>query len=498
MPLGTARTGRASRPGTGFALLGAVQVVLILAITMLSPALPAIQDDLGLDGAQLTLASAAYGLAFSGLLMFGGRLTDVVGRRRLLVVGVTVFGLASALSGLAPGFGTLLAGRFAQGVGAALAAPAAMSLVGSLYPEEGARSRAIAIWGGLAGFGATSGMLLSGAVSTWVSWRWVFLVPAVVSAIAAVAAGKLLPAGPPPVRSGLDLPGAALVTAGLTVLSYGLVEAGERPWSAAVVWAPLLAGAVLLLAFALVERRARDPLVPLSFLASGRRATALWSIALGSAGMSTIFFLLSLYFQQVRGVSPLLTAAAFLPFSAVQITLGLLIGRIVGRFGHRAVLSAGLLVAGAGLLLIGRLDTHSGYVGTMLAGLVVFPLGIACVFSGSTVAAVEGVGDRRAGLAGGVVNTAMEVGPTVGLAVLVSLATAHTTALRDGGSGADAATAGGYGFAFTVAAAVFALSGVLAAVVLRGRPQRATPDDETPTGTPAEDAPAPAHASTAP
>ncbi|WP_245684513.1 MFS transporter [Streptomyces roseoverticillatus] len=459
-----------ARTGRGFALLGAVQVVLILAITMLSPALPAIQRDLGLSGAQLTLVSAAYGLSFSGLLMLGGRLGDLLGRRRALVAGAAVFGLASAAAGLGPGFAFLLGGRFVQGIGAALAAPAAMSLVRSLYPDEARHARALAVWGGLAGFGATAGMLLSGTISTWVSWRWAFVVPVAVSLVAVVAARRLLPAGPAPVRVKLDVPGAVLVTAGLTVMSYGLVQAGERPWGAGVVWGPVVAGVLLLLAaFAVVELKVADPLVPLGFLARRHRATALWAVFIGSAGMSTIFFLLSLYFQDVRDASPLLTSAAFLPFSAAQVVTGMLAGRLIGRFGGRAVMVGGLVVAAGGLVLIGQLGASSPYAGAMLAGLIVFPVGIACVFSGSTVVALEDVEDSRAGLAGGVVNTAMEVGPTVGLAILVSLATAHATGLRSGGETAASATSGGYAFALLLAAAAFAASAVGSAVVLRGR-----------------------------
>ncbi|PSJ28766.1 MFS transporter [Streptosporangium nondiastaticum] len=466
---GDAAVTAVARTGRGFALLGAVQVVLILAITMLSPALPAIQSDLGLSGAQLTLVSAAYGLSFSGLLMLGGRLADLLGRRRALVAGAAVFGLASAAAGLGPGFAFLLGGRFVQGVGAALAAPAAMSLVRSLYPDDARHARALAVWGGLAGFGATAGMLLSGTVSTWVSWRWAFVVPVVVSLAAVVAARRLLPAGPAPVRVKLDVPGAVLVTAGLTVMSYGLVQAGERPWGAGVVWGPVVAGVLLLAAFAVVELKVADPLVPLGFLVRRHRATALWAVFIGSAGMSTIFFLLSLYFQEVRDASPLLTSAAFLPFSAAQVVTGMLAGRLIGRFGGRAVMVGGLVVAAGGLVLIGQLGAASPYAGAMLAGLIVFPVGIACVFSGSTVVALEDVEDSRAGLAGGVVNTAMEVGPTVGLAILVSLATAHASGLRDGGEGVASATSGGYAFALLLAAAAFAASAVGSAVALRGR-----------------------------
>ncbi|MGK5629522.1 MFS transporter [Streptomyces sp. URMC 123] len=465
----SARTGTCPphRPRAAFALLAAVQITLILAITMLSPALPAVQREFALSGAALTLVSAAYGLSFSGLLLLGGRLADVVGRRRLLTVGVALFGVASAVAALAPGGAVLLAGRFAQGAGAALAAPSAMALAGSLHRDARAHARAMAVWGGLAGVGATAGMLVSGAVTTWTSWRWAFAVPVAVSTLVVALAPRLLPAGPAPVRARLDLPGAALVTAGLTALGQGLVTAGERPWREPAVWAPLLAGALLLTGFALVELRSANPLLPPAFLASGQRIVALGAVALGSAGMSTIFFLLSLHFQQVRGASPLLASAAFLPFCAVQLATGLCVGRIVGRFGHRRVMVTGLLIAAAGLWLIGRLGPESSYAGTLLAGLVFFPFGIGCVFSGATVAALDGVRERQAGLAAGVVNTALEVGPTVGLAVLVSLASARTTALRGDGVADRAATTGGQGFALTVAAAVFAAAALAVAVASR-------------------------------
>ncbi|WP_171164487.1 MFS transporter [Streptomyces sp. I05A-00742] len=485
----TPATARAAGPpratAPGFALLGAVQVVLILAITMLSPALPAIQRDLDLSGAGLTLVSAAYGLSFSGLLLLGGRLADLYGRRRLLVVGVAVFGAASAASGFAPDFGTLLTTRFAQGAGAALAAPSAMTLVRSLHPDGARRARALAIWGGLGGFGATAGMLLSGAVTTWASWRWTFLAPAAVSLIVVLAAPRLLPTGPAPVRVRLDVPGAVLVTAGLSVLSYGLVEAGERPWSAPSVWAPVAGGVLLLVAFAVTELRVTEPLMPLGFLVPRRRAAALGAILIGSAGMSTVFFFLSLYFQEVRDASPLLTSAAFLPFGAVQFAAGLLTARAVRRLGARTVTAGGLLLCAAGLLLLGLLDAHSAYAGTTLAGLVLFAAGVACVFSGATVAALDDVDDDRAGLAGGVVNTAMEVGPTVGLAVMVSLASSRTSGLRDGGTGAAEAVSGGFAFALTAAAAAFAVGAALVAYALR----RGTADPSATTTTPSHPQP---------
>jgi MFS family permease len=424
-----------------FALLGTVQIVLISGITVVSVALPAIQDELRLSGGDLALVSTAYGLAFSGLLLLGGRLADLYGRRRVFMLGLGLFGVSSAAAALAPGLALLLTARFAQGIGAALAAPSAMALLGVLFPDPHRRARATAVWGGLAGIGATGGMLLSGVFAEWASWRWAFGVPVIATALAIVAAPRLLPADRPVRRARIDVLGAALVTAGLSTLSYGLVESS---------YGPLIGGVVLLLTFMIVESRTAAPLVPPAFFAAPRRAVALAAIVLGSAGMATSFFFLSLHLQQVRSLSPLLTSAAFLPYGAVLIGTSAVAGRLLGRFGIRIVLTTGLIMAAAGLALVGRFD------GALLAGLLVLPLGIGLTFAGATVAAVADVPDDQAGLAGGVVNTAMEIGPTLGLAVLVSLA-----AVQAGD------TTSGYGFALGIAAVAFILIAPIAALLLR-------------------------------
>ncbi|MBT2234663.1 MFS transporter [Nonomuraea sp. NEAU-A123] len=424
-----------------FALLGTVQIMLISGITVVSVALLAIQDELRLSGGDLALVSTAYGLAFSGLLLLGGRLADLYGRRRVLMLGLGLFGVSSAAAALAPGLALLLTARFAQGIGAALTAPSAMALLGVLFPDPHRRARATAVWGGLAGIGATGGTLLSGVFAEWASWRWAFGVPVIATALALVAAPRLLPADRPVERARIDILGAALVTAGLSTLSYGLVESS---------YGPLIGGAVLLLAFMIVESRTAAPLVPPAFFAAPRRAVALAAIVLGSAGMATSFFFLSLHLQQVRGLSPLLTSAAFLPYGAVLIGTGAVAGRLLARFGIRIVLTTGLITAAAGLVLVGRFD------GALIAGLLVLPFGIALTFAGATVAAVTDVPDEQAGLAGGVVNTAMEIGPTLGLSLLVSLAAAQA---------GDATH--GYGFALGITAVAFILMAPIAALLLR-------------------------------
>jgi MFS family permease len=456
------------RPSVAFALLGGVQFVLILAITVIAVPLPVIRRELGLSGAELALVSTAYGLSFSGLLLLGGRLVDLLGRRRVFRLGVAVFGLASATAGLAPGLAVLLAARFAQGAGAALAAPAAMALLDAVFLEPGRRARAVAVWGGLSSAGATAGTLLSGMVATWASWRWAFLVPVLVAVVAGLAAPRLLPAGPPPSPTRLDILGGLLATTGMSGLSYGLVATLDHSWSSAAVLVPLVGSTALLVAFMAVEARTPVPLVPLSFLASPRRATALLAVLLTSAGTATSTFFLALYFQQIRGFSPLWTSAAFVPYGLVLVT-GPIAGRLVARYGARTVTAGGLALAAAGLLLLSRMDVATSYVGPLLAGLLVFPVGAGLAFAGATVAAVDDVPESQAGLAGGVVNTAMEIGPTLGLALLVALAGAHRDQLRSAGLDSAAATTGGYAFALGVAAVVVALIAGGAAIALRTR-----------------------------
>ncbi|NEA58252.1 MFS transporter [Streptomyces sp. SID13666] len=444
----------------GFALLGTIQASLIFTIMILMVPLPRIAREFGLDPAQLLLLSAAYGLSFSGLLLLGGRLADRHGGRRMLVVGLSVFAAASAAGALAPGFTVLTAVRFAQGLGAALTAPAAMALVRALFPAAAGYDRAMATWGGLSVLGATAGSLFSGAVTAWVSWRLTFLVPVLVALAGLALAPRLLPADPPRAAAPppLDVRGAVTATAGVTAAGYGLVATGERSWSSAAVLVPLASGLLLLIAFVLVERRAREPLLPPGFLRDTRRVTALAAIMMTAAGTALTFFLLSLYLQQVRGWTPLRTSAAFIPYAAALVGSGRAAGPLIRRYGARAVTAGGLALGAAGLLLLAGLDARSPYATGLLPGLLLLPAGAGPAFAGATVLATAGVPHRRTGLAAGVMNTAMELGPTIGLAALMSVAATRSTPVA------------GYAAAFGAAGIGYALTAVAAALLLRPRP----------------------------
>lgn len=463
-----------------------MQLTLILAITVVPVALPGIEAAFDATGAELILVNSAYGLTFGGLLLVGGRLSDRLGRKRIFTVGLSLFGAASLVAGLAPGAGALIGARLAQGCGAALTAPAALSLLGALYPDPARRARAAAVWGGLAGIGAVSGVVVSGFIVAWTSWRWVFALPVAVAAIAGGLTPRFFPGDPPRASSPSSpkftsrFPGDGLIdavpaTAGLLSLGYGLSLAADHPWLSSTVLGPASFGAALLAAFVLLEARVSAPLLPLSLFASRSRVAAYGAVLLASAGSATVLFFFSLYFQQIRGFSPVLTSAAFLPFGGALIATGAAAGRLAGRTGPGVVTVAGLLAASIGLLALGRVSVGSPYIGAVLGGLVIFPVGLGLVFAGATVLALAGVPEDESGIAGGVLNTVLEAGPALGLAVLASLAGARSSRLLEEGHPAAVAATGGFAFALHAVAIAFFLAAAAGAVLLRPRRPRPGP-----------------------
>ncbi|MET9126268.1 MFS transporter [Streptomyces sp. NPDC004528] len=412
-----------SRNRRASVLLGSVQTMLIYTLSAIAVPLPEIGREFGLARTDLILLSAAYGLSFAGLVLFGGRLADRYGGRRALTAGLALFVVASAVAPLAQGVGVLLVARFAQGAGAAVVAPAAMAVLRTVFPAPAEYGRAMATWGGLSVLGATAGNVLSGVISSLLSWRWALAVPLLVAIAALALAPRLLPGTPPHRGRTLDLPGAVLATAGITLASYGFVVTDGRPWSSAGVLAPLFGGTALVVAFWCVERRARDPLLPPGFLVDRRRALALTATALSACGTGMTFVVLSLHLQQDRAWSPLLTSVAFVPFAVTLVASGRTAGPLIGRYGARAVTAAGLGTAAVGLDLLAftGFDTHTPYAYGLLPGLVLLPAGAAASFAGAAVLATADVPHQQSGLSGGVLNTAMELGPTVLFAVLLTL-----------------------------------------------------------------------------
>lgn len=413
-----------SRIGSPFALLGTTQVGLIAAITLIVVPLPAIQREFGLAHAELALLSAAYGLSFGGLLLVGGRVADRWGARRTFVAGMAVFGASSLVGAVAATHPMVLGARFTQGVGAALAAPAAIALVTCLYPGGRQRGRAFAVWGTLSVTGAIAGSVLSGLIAAVSSWRSSFLIPTAIAVIALVGARRL-PFAPPRRVSRPGVVDGALATGGLVALSYGVLEAAP---------ALMVAGVLLVAGFLARQARAAQPLLPIGLVAHRRRGVALLVIWLTAAASATSMFLLSLYFQQIQGRTPVMTSVAFLPFLLV-IVMGPVSGRLMFRYGPRRVAMLGLILAAASMALLSRIEVGSPYAGVVLAALILFPVGSGLAFASATATALSDVPVEHSGVAGGVVNTALEVGPTIGLALLLALATTHSYAAAFGAAG---------------------------------------------------------------
>ena len=452
------------------AVLSLVQFMLVLDATVVNVALPSIERDSGMDAAGLAWVVNGYALTFGGLLLLGGRLADLFGRRRVFLAGLSVFALASAVAGLSFGPETLVAGRFLQGAGAALVSPAALSMVTLLFTEEGERATALSVWGGLAGLGATTGVLLGGVLSDLASWRWIFLINLPVAAVALALVPRLVSEsrGSSGRRGRLDVPGALLVTAGLSLVVFALLDKGTQDWTSGAVLVPLACGLALVGLFVAAEARAKNPLVPLRFFRSGIRSAANAVFVLANGAVMAMYFSLSLYMQQVLGYSALWAGLAYLPLcAAFFVGIGASSG-LVRWLGARTVITGGLVVAAAGLWLLAGVSADGSYPRDLLPGMLVVPLGAGAAFVATTILAVGGTDEEDAGLASGVLNAAQQVGSALGLAVLVSLAADRTSGLLSAGAEPSVAATGGFSLAFGAAAGALFAAGLLAFLVIRG------------------------------
>jgi EmrB/QacA subfamily drug resistance transporter len=443
-------------------VLGLVQFMLVLDVTVVNVALPRIQHDLGFSRSGLAWVVNGYVIMAGGLLLLGGRLADLFGRRRLFLIGVGVFALASAVCGAATGTGMLVAGRFVQGTGEALAAPAALGLIALLFPDPGERVKALGIWGGLSGLAGVSGVVISGVLTDLASWRWIFYINLPVALVALLLVPRLVSESRMD-RDGRrpDIAGAASVTGGLVAVVYGLLQAASHPWGSWQVLLPLLGGLALLVALVVVESRAAVPLIPLRFFADRTRVVANIGGLFFLAGFVSYIFLLTLFQQQVLGFSPLTGGFAYLPFG---VSMGAGVGLAAGllpRLGIRPLLTAGFLGATAGLLLTSGIHAGVSYAGGVLPGMIV--LGVFCgvVSVAGANAALHGVTGQDSGLASGVQTAVQQVGSALGLACLVTLALRHAAGESRHGVAAGVAATHGYVLAFRVAAVLFAVGGVL-------------------------------------
>jgi EmrB/QacA subfamily drug resistance transporter len=452
------------------ASLGIAQSMLIIDVTVLNVALPSIGDALRLDRAGLTWIATAYTLFFGSLLLLGGRLSDAFGRRRTFLVGLGLFTAASLSSGLAPDGTILLASRIAQGIGAALLSPAALSIVTTTF-DGSERTRALAVWAALSGAGAAVGVVLGGVLTTGIGWQWIFFINVPIGLAVIVAVMRLVPAAPPPARIRyLDVPGALAATATMAFLLYGLIGSGDSGWTSISVIGPIGLAAAAAAIFIRLERGALSPLVRLDLLARGPLRGALPVTLTATALLAGSFFLASLYLQRVIGLSAIEAGLAFLPAA-----LGIIVGAQAGAhaldaLGPRSVGAFALLVSAIGARLLAEVPIGGDAVGDVIPGLSILALGLGAALVTANASAFVGVTDDDAGMTSGAVSTTHELGFALGVSV-ISTAAGASLAGHAGFAGGGIA---GYQAGFMVAALVALIGAGLAFHLLpRERPMLA-------------------------
>ena len=450
------------------------QFMVVLDATVVNVALPSIQSGLHFSASNLQWVVNAYTLIFGGFLLLGGRAADLLGRKRLFTAGVVVFSAASLLNGLAQTSGMLIAGRALQGLGGALVSPAALSIITTTFTEQEDRTKALGVWSAIAAGGGAVGLLLGGALTQLVSWPWIFIVNVPVGIATLALALRFIPESR--VESAprtFDLAGAITVTSGLVVLVFGIVKAQSFGWGSGRTIALLAAGIALIAVFIQIERRSSAPLVRLSIFRVRTLAAADAVLLLVASGMFGMFFFASLYVQEILGYSPLKAGLAFVP-----VTAGIVVGagiaqQLIKRIGVRNVSLVGITLAAIGMAVLTQLPVHGSYAADLLPGLVPMSIGMGLTFVPITLLGTGGVSDNDAGLASGLFNTAQQVGGSLGLAILSTLAASQTASLLDSGhagfAGHQAALVSGYHVAFAAAAVMLAAGAIILAVVVRQR-----------------------------
>jgi EmrB/QacA subfamily drug resistance transporter len=450
------------------ALLAMTQFVVVIDASIVNIALPSIGKALSFSQADLSWVVNAYTLTFGGFLLLGGRLADLMGRRRMFMIGLVLFSFASLAGGLAQSEAWLIAARALQGLGAALVSPAALSIITTTFADGEERNRALGVWGAVAGAGGAAGVLLGGVLTSGLSWRWVLFVNVPIGVVCALLAPRLLQESHAEVESrSFDVPGALTVTAGLALLVYALVDAVNVGWGSTATIAKIAGAVVLLGVFLAIEKRQRSPLMPLSiFRLRTLRGADTVALLIGMS-LFSMFFFISLYMQQVLHFSALRAGLSYLPLAFAIILSAGAASFGVTRFGFKPVLVAGLLFVAAGLFWFSKVPPHGGtFAADVLGPSILAAIGLGLSFVPVTIAAVTGTRPHEAGLASGLVNTAQQVGGALGLAILATVANSRTKSLLHGGSH-DAALALTKGFerAFLVGSG-FALIGALLTVVL--------------------------------
>ena len=461
------------------ALVAVAQFMVILDATVVNVAIPTIKRDLGFSEESLSWILNAYTLMFGGFLLLGGRAADRLGRRRMFLAGITVFATASLMSGLSNSAAMLLIARGAQGLGGALVSPAALSIILTTFTEGHARNRALAIWGAIAGSGGAVGLVVGGSIVQTIGWRWVFFINVPIGAALLALTPRIVPESRSEARgqAGYDVEGAIAITAGTLALVFTLIEANSWGWDSYRTIAGFTVAAFLIAAFLIIERRHKDPLVPLRIFANRSLAASDATFLLVAAALFGVFFFNTLYLQQVLGYTPLETGLASLPLSVSIIGASIAVSRVLDRFTPKSVLVTGLVITAGGLSLLSQVSGHGDYASHVLPAMVVLGLGLGMSFVPVTIAATTGVAPSDSGLASGLLNTTQQVGGSIGLAVLSAISATREADAVHGGASLSAALTHGFKGSYT-AALLLCAAGAILALVLLPRRKRAVENEE--------------------
>jgi EmrB/QacA subfamily drug resistance transporter len=454
------------------AVLGIAQLMVVLDATVVNIALPSAQKALHFTNGNRQWIVTAYALAFGSLLLLGGRISDLFGRKWTFIVGLLGFASASAVGGAAQSFSMLVGARAVQGAFGALLAPAALSLLTTTFTDLRERGKAFGIYGAVAGSGASIGLLLGGVLTSTLNWRFTMFVNLVFAVVAAIGALVLLVNHRPAGRPRFDLPGILTVSAGLFSVVYGFSHAQSTSWGNPITIGFLVAAGLLLAAFVAIERRVAAPLLPLRVIADRDRGASFLSVGIGSSAMFAVFLFLTYYLQQNLGFSPITNGLAFLPMTATIIFSAMLSStRLQARLGPRRLIVTGMLLGTGGMLLLTRLGLHSSYAAGVLPSLLIMGVGMGMIFAPSISNATLGVAPDDAGVASATVNASQQVGGSVGVSLLSTLAASATASYLSGAHPTSAllaqATVHGYTTAYYWAAGIFALGAVIAAALFR-------------------------------
>ncbi len=460
-------------------VLCASVLMIVLDATVVNVALPSIQDDLGFSSSGLAWVVNAYLIAFGGLLLLSGRVGDLIGQRRVFLVGLGIFTAASLACALAPSQGVLIVARFVQGIGGALNSAVVLGMIVVMFPEPREQGKAIGVFGFVASAGGSIGLLLGGVLTETINWHWIFFINVPLGVVVALATRRMVADAPGiGLDQGADLPGAALLTSGLMVGVYAILRVGEPDADAALPAVLGLVSIALLGAFLVRQARIAQPLMPLRLFKSRNVAGANVVQSFMVAGMFGMFFLGALYLQRVLGYDPLEVGLAFLPSTVVMGTMSLKVsGPAIMRFGARTVLLPALACIGLGLLLFARTPVDGSWFADILAPTVLIGLGAGLGFPALMGLSMSGATPSDAGLASGLINTSTQVGGAVGLAVLATFAANRTDSLRAGGSGVAEALNGGYHVAYLIGVGLVAIGVLVTVLVLRTAPAPAVAAD---------------------